>query len=186
MGSLASWLKNILGFLILSSVLYELLPEGHNRKYVRLFCGMILMILVFQPVFRLSSFETYLKDSWNKSAHIEEEAKVMEELEQAEEQQKEKVLSSYREWIKGQAEAVCTEAGFSLSACMAELSDEGEILSLTCTVSYRREDGIFIEPVKTGSDQKEKISTVETEKLKQELCKRTELSEGKVEVWLEK
>ena len=186
MNGLALWLKSLLGFLLLSSAIWELLPEGQNRKYVKLFCGMIFMLLLFQPVLQFSDFSRYLEDSWNRAAYIEEEEKVIRELEMAGEGQKEEVLAAYEDWLMEQAEALAGEYGFSLSRWDGEISTEGEVLSVSFSVSYRKEDVVSIEPVEIGTGGEDKTKTVETEKLAEEFCKRAELSEGQVEVWLEK
>lgn len=66
MDALYGWVNNIVYYLILVTMITNLLPAGKYEKYLRLFAGCILILLVIQPVtdgFRLeekisSAFKT--------------------------------------------------------------------------------------------------------------------------------
>lgn len=66
MDALYGWVSNIVYYLILVTMITNLLPAGKYEKYLRLFAGCILILLVIQPVtdgFRLeekisSAFKT--------------------------------------------------------------------------------------------------------------------------------
>ena len=47
------WIKNIICFYIFITVILHLLPKENYRKYVRFFTGMLLVILVMNPVLSL-------------------------------------------------------------------------------------------------------------------------------------
>ena len=46
---LESWVRNIVFYLIFLTLLFGLLPSGNYQKYIRLFGGMILILVVIQP-----------------------------------------------------------------------------------------------------------------------------------------
>ena len=50
MGYVFTWVKNLVCFYLLLTVVLHLLPRQSYRKYVRFFSGMLLTILVVSPV----------------------------------------------------------------------------------------------------------------------------------------
>lgn len=179
------WLRTLLGFFILSSCLCQLLPDGRNRKYVRLFCGMIFLLLVFQPLSGLTGFSDILSESWNRAFQTEADDGVLEKIREAGEGKKEAVLSAYESWLKEQAVSLCEERGFSLVEWELFLSEEETPIGAKLVVAKEQEGEIKIDPVKIGYQEETYQKTAETEAFKTQFCARTSLSEGQVTVWLE-
>lgn len=50
---LYEWIKNIAYFMILATAVTNLLPDSDYRRYVRLFMGMVLVVLLASPIFQL-------------------------------------------------------------------------------------------------------------------------------------
>ena len=50
MDFLYDWVKNLAVFLIFISIIRNLLPKNHYEKYVKLFTGMLVILLVLQPL----------------------------------------------------------------------------------------------------------------------------------------
>lgn len=98
MEGIYSWVKDILFFMIFVTVVSHLVPNNKYEKYIRLFTGMILIMIVIKPVSEVfpvdgridESFfgilENEIDISWNKEAMEEElegvqEKQIMEEYE---------------------------------------------------------------------------------------------------------
>ena len=44
------WVKNLSFYLVLVTALLQMLPDSDYRKYIRFFCGLLLTVLLAQPV----------------------------------------------------------------------------------------------------------------------------------------
>lgn len=47
------WMQNLAVYMILVTAFLQALPENNYRKYVRFFCGLLLTVLLVQPVLDL-------------------------------------------------------------------------------------------------------------------------------------
>lgn len=47
---LYSWVKGVVIYLILASLFISLSPSGHYKKYISFFSGLVMIILVMQPL----------------------------------------------------------------------------------------------------------------------------------------
>ena len=59
---LYTWVRNIIFYLLLISILNQLLPEGSYRKYMKVTAGFVLVLIVFWPVLQLSGSLEQLSD----------------------------------------------------------------------------------------------------------------------------
>ena len=62
MEGIFSWMKGVAVFLIFSGFLLQLLPDEKYQKYVRFVIGLVLMLLVGAPLFRLGNLEENIVD----------------------------------------------------------------------------------------------------------------------------
>lgn len=53
MEAVFSWVKNIVVFFLVLTLIDEILPDSDYRKYIRLAGGMVLILIVFSPVLKL-------------------------------------------------------------------------------------------------------------------------------------
>lgn len=57
---LYEWLQNISYYLILVTAVTYVLPSNSYRKYIRLFTGLVLILMLLTPVFNLFGEKTYI------------------------------------------------------------------------------------------------------------------------------
>ena len=62
MGALLDYIKNIGYFLILMSLVSNVMPDNSYKKYCRMFCGLILVVLVINPFYEFLNYEGEIKD----------------------------------------------------------------------------------------------------------------------------
>lgn len=76
------WLENLSGYMLLTAVVTQILPGGEYRKYMRFYCGLVLIIMLVSPLFQLfgmkADFEQLYADM--------EYQRIIKELEEASEQ----------------------------------------------------------------------------------------------------
>lgn len=76
---LYEWTQNIAFYLILTTAVFHALPATSYKKYIRFFTGMILILMIMTPVFRLMGKESQVTNFY-KSREYE---KKIEEIENA-------------------------------------------------------------------------------------------------------
>lgn len=87
------WIRDIAFYTILMTVVLHLLPEGSQRKYVRFFMGVVLMLVVLSPLLSATGLSGSLDMAFAEQtydAELQAFARRQEELEAAYEQEIEK------------------------------------------------------------------------------------------------
>lgn len=81
------WLRNLAFYMVLVTAVLQLIPNRSYEKYIRFFCGLILVILLLTPVMRVidSGFEGRMRasvsdDNWKKLEEIREQAEGLEDF----------------------------------------------------------------------------------------------------------
>ena len=69
---LDGWVRDIAFYTILMTVLLHLLPGEGQRKYVRFFLGVVLMLVVLSPVLKLSGVAEELDKAYAAQTYDEE------------------------------------------------------------------------------------------------------------------
>ncbi|MBO5278265.1 MAG: stage III sporulation protein AF [Lachnospiraceae bacterium] len=177
MEALNSWVKGIVCYSILTAVFMEVLPEKF-RKYIRLYLGLLFVLLFLSPVIRLFHLEDRMEDFFNReNLKIELEDKSFE-LQLKEEAALEELKEEYTRQLGEELSGFLSGQGYKLSE--VELAweedtgkqDFGSVSSLTLVVRplYDAEpEGIRVERVKIEVFQKQEES-MEERALKNELA----------------
>lgn len=66
------WIKNIVFYQLLISIVMNMIPDNAYQKYVRFFLGMLFLVIVTQPVFQMMNMaesidNRYMQEMWEKS-----------------------------------------------------------------------------------------------------------------------
>ena len=67
------WIKTLVGYLLIISVVTQMMPNRKYEQYVRLFTGFLLIILILQPVLKIGSANTFLEDKIHTFVQEQEE-----------------------------------------------------------------------------------------------------------------
>ena len=73
---MSGWLKSLVGYMLIVSVVMQMLPDKKYEQYVKLFTGFLLIIFVLQPVLKIGSADSYLAD---KITRFVQEQELLEE-----------------------------------------------------------------------------------------------------------
>ncbi len=83
---LYQWIENITFYLVIVTVMIQLIPNNSYKKYVRFFMGLILIIMLSNPIMKIlgmeKSFEEYYQEAKyeQKIKEIEEATKYLEDI----------------------------------------------------------------------------------------------------------
>ena len=78
---LYDWMINAAFYLVIFTAVIQLLPNGTYHKYVRFFTGLILIVLILSPAFKVLGMEHSFQDLYGSLQYEQEK----EEIEQSSE-----------------------------------------------------------------------------------------------------
>ena len=81
MAELVKWIKNVAIFYIVAALVMQLIPGKEYQKYIRVFLGIITIILIVNPVSKLISKEPSLEDYLSLNYNLQMEEELRAELE---------------------------------------------------------------------------------------------------------
>lgn len=113
MDFLYDWVKNLAVFMILISVIRNLLPKSNYEKYVRLFTGMLAVLLVMNPLFQLLGMQDSIDDLFSLDIYSQEMEEMKENFLQAGSGFESSLISSYEEQIRKQIQLLLREEGIT-------------------------------------------------------------------------
>ncbi len=147
MEAIFSWVKNIVVFFLILTLIDEILPDSDYRKYIRLAGGMVLILIVFLPVLKLfhmtDSMDYYYQWESLKTA-VAGSSLIDDGFDGAAADQRKNdwILSQYEENLGAQIAALLENEGFGLDAVSVSVNEDdasedfGQIQAITLEI-YR-------------------------------------------------
>lgn len=68
---LSRWLENLAFYMILMTAVLQALPDNSYQKYIRFFCGMILVVMLLSPFMKLAGMEGRMRDLYRNAQCIQ-------------------------------------------------------------------------------------------------------------------
>ncbi|MCP1125106.1 stage III sporulation protein AF [Bacillus sp. AFS018417] len=195
------WIRNIIVFLLLATMLHMLLPNSNLQKYVKFVVSLLLVVLILTPLFRL--LQTDVRDV---IANVSQDKYVANGLiENQIDTKKKEIQASQRAYILEQmAVQMKKQVGKELEeqygmAVMSlqikvpeekkEVKSQQDIQSVVVTLQQKernREGAIeTIQKVEINSKEPRKTSEQNTAEMKQFFSNKWQLEENKIKVQME-
>lgn len=114
MDTLLGYIKNIGFFLILVSVVCNALPENSYKKYCKLFCGLVLVVLVITPFNEILNYEGDISDIFLNKSYQSQLIELEARLKLQEEQQMEGVIEQYEKELEVELDRAASEEGLQI------------------------------------------------------------------------
>lgn len=175
--------KNIAVYLILVTIVMNLLGKSSYKKYVSVFTGMLLVYIVITPLLNLFDMGDKMDFFFDKNSLSVEMAGMNVDFLGVEDSQKKRILEEYKERIYSQIDAVLLSYQLYVVECAVELEEEeesekfGTVKRLEVTASYRKKeekdikvtkeikiDKVEIEPREISEGVYERIENLEQNK----------------------
>ena len=67
------WIKTLVGYLLIVSIVTQMMPNQKYEQYVRLFTGFLLILLILQPALKIGSANTILEGKIHAFVQEQEE-----------------------------------------------------------------------------------------------------------------
>ncbi len=145
MSYIYGWVKNLVCFYLLLTVILHLLPKKNYQKYVRFFSGMLLTILVTSPVLSLMGNEEILREKINQAGFFQELDNLKLDTEHLEDGQKERYLREYEKALEMDVGRMAEQKQLTVSKSDVHLSEDYQVESIELTASFEEEEGIFVQ-----------------------------------------
>lgn len=134
-----SWIRSLVFYMILMMMVLNLLPNKKYEKYLRLFTGMVLILVVFEPFTDLAGIETAMAGAFSRIT-FENDVRILKgELSDADNARLKRLFAGYEEMVEGDLKMmaegsglICLEADAVLSR--ADSDAVGSLESVTMTV----------------------------------------------------
>lgn len=63
------WVENIAFYLVLFNVVMQMIPNNQYKKYVQFFSGLILVLLLINPILKIFGMEKSMTEIYEKSMY---------------------------------------------------------------------------------------------------------------------
>lgn len=139
MDEIYSWVKNIVIYMILNTIIMNLLGNSSYKKYVSIVSGMILVLIVISPLMNIMKFDGKLDYLMLSNDFAIETSDFKNDLSQMEKEQSDVVFSEYTDKLKTQVAEMLLEDGVYLASFELTFDQQvgkntfGEILGMDIT-----------------------------------------------------
>ena len=122
---LARWVRNLAFYFIFLSVLMNVIPQGEERKYIRFFMGLLLMVMLITPMLSILEKAKTLPESFSSLYQQEEKKRLTLDLENL---QKSLLEKGVEEQLEKNIPESLKKKGIEVTACKVHI--EGELLKV--------------------------------------------------------
>lgn len=146
-----TWIRNIVIYMLLNTIIMNLVGGKNYKKYVSIVSGMILVLIVIAPIMDFMKLEDKLDLFLDKNDFAMETSNFRTDVSRMEEAGRKAIFAEYEEKIRQQVEAILDEERLRMTDLKLRLeldtesSEFGSILSMeiTATTEYddQKEDG---------------------------------------------
>ncbi len=168
MEAIYTWIRNIVIYMLLNTVIMNLVGGKNYKKYVSVVSGMILVLIVIAPIMSFMKIEDNLDLFLNKNDISVEASEFRIDLNRMEEAERNAIFSEYEEKIRQQVEELLAEEKLKLDEFNLKLDQDstspefGSILhmDIMATIEYSNQkdedkhlmiDQIEIDHIKIGN-----------------------------------
>lgn len=146
MESLYEWIRNLVVYMILNTIIMNLLGNSSYKKYVSIASGMLLVLLVVSPIMSLLKLDEQLDYFFETNSFAVEASDFKNSLQTMEQRQSEAIFSDYKERIKKKIEDMLSEEAVYVKKFNVafqtdvESKNFGQILWMSLELSQQKED----------------------------------------------
>lgn len=157
------WVKDLAYYFIFLGIITHLLPEGEERKYIRFFLGMLLVLLLSKPLLQLGNEKEILEEKLWKNMLEESQEEIQSAAKDTNETRY--IKTAWEREMYGLLAQFMAGCGYELESCTLSFFDESsyEVKQLTLKI-------------------KEEIDAVEEENIKNKLLEVYGIPEGNINV----
>lgn len=111
METITLWVRNLVFYIVFLTLVFNLLPSGKYEKYVRLFAGMVFILVAVQPFTSSLKLDEKIACYFEAFSFREEAAGFQQELTEMEKRRMEELTGEYEQAVADQVKEMALEAG---------------------------------------------------------------------------
>lgn len=118
------WIRNIICYMLFIAVIENLLPGKKYGKYLKLFSGMVLILLIIQPVSSGLRLEDKIARYYESFVFKYESGDLKQELLGIEDKRLEQMIGQYEEAVARDLEQMVQEEGLETVSCRVVIQSD--------------------------------------------------------------
>lgn len=191
MEEIYGWVRGLVFYLILMTMVLNLLPDKKYEKYLRLFTGMIFIMLVFRPFMDLGGLEARMAGIFERITFQNDAKLLKRELEDAEQERISRLAEGYRQAVELDLKTMAE--GFSVNPVRvrAELETDPDSEKFGHLISVDMDVGLIGSAAGSGDDNSDEAreqrmeANREISRLRKKIGEYYGVEEGKIKIQLE-
>ena len=124
MTAVYEWFRNLTAFFLFLSVMENLLPGQKYGKYIRLFAGMVLILLAVEPFTSGLNLDEVLARSYEDLVIRGEAGELKEQLGATEQKRLGQILSQYEEAVGRDVRELAQSCGLTVMDCRVRIEGD--------------------------------------------------------------
>ena len=153
MTAVYEWIRNLTAFFLFLSVMENLLPGQKYGKYIRLFAGMVLILLAVEPFTSGFNLDEVLARSYEDLVIRGEAGELKEQLGATEQKRLGQILSQYEEAVGRDVRELAQSCGLTVMDCRVRIEGDEDSTEFGTV----REIAAVL-PAQSAQAEKEKLS----------------------------
>ncbi len=140
---IGEWVRNLAFYFIFLSAVMNFLPNGEEKKYIRFFMGILLILLVMKPVMGLAGLDELLENHVLAKSVSQDYEELLRESARQEIVGAKYVKEACASELKAQVTALAEGLGCQVRDCQVEFFDgeEIELKEIRLELTASGEDG---------------------------------------------
>lgn len=155
---LSDWAKNIVYYILFVKLISHLIPNGNMSKYIKLFTGILLIVVLMEPILSLSNMDqkvmSNIMNMENMIAHkdFESQSKTYSNVND------QLAINLYKKQVEEHIRKLVEDEGAIVSSVDIKINVEegthyGEIVSINLQVAKKNNNkAVTIEKIEIGSN----------------------------------
>lgn len=126
MEAVYEWIRNITGYILFMTVLDNLLPGKKYGKYLKLFSGMVLILLMIQPLTGSIRLEDKIARYYEAFVFQYETDDLRQEILGMEDTRMNQIIAAYEAAVAEDVRQMAEEEGFGVVSCQITIESDSE------------------------------------------------------------
>jgi stage III sporulation protein AF len=160
-GEIYQWVKNIAFYMILITAVMNIIPNNNYKKYINLFTGMVMIILVLAPISGLLGINTRFDTNFIKNMYSQQLSTMKSDTYNMTKETTTKIFEEYKNEIGQQVGKLVNEKGYFVVKTEVVMNQEeeseqyGNLESIQVVISEEEQKNqkIAVDRIQIGQNQ---------------------------------
>lgn len=155
------WIKNIAFYMILITAVMNVIPNNNYKKYINLFTGIVMIILVISPISNFLGASTRLDTNFIKNIYNQELNNIKVDAYQISDTSSSKLLEEYKNEISQQVDEIVKKEGYFVVESKIVMNEDRdsdnygnlEGLQVVLSTQEKKNQKIVVDKIQIGKKQ---------------------------------